>query len=220
MNRVQSKAFTVQRCCERIWNKYRASSFTASNGNGLLERLRLQNENEIVALPEFKARVTLSDFLASGGASTSNNSIVPIIPPSNGYKHVLTPAQMRLTLDAAIATFHLHVESRIAALCGQGFYTIGPCGEEMLASIGWALDPYSDAVALHYRHLSVSILRQLRLGRNLEDVILDRARGHVVSMLDPVTGGVRPAIVFKTLSLLQYLITNLTLMRMFPSIFH
>jgi hypothetical protein len=218
MNRVQSKAFNVQKCCERIWNKYRASSFTSSNG--LLERLRLQNENEIVALPEFKARVTLSDFLASGGASTSNNSIVPIIPPSNGYKHVLTPAQMRLTLDAAIATFHLHVESRIAALCGQGFYTIGPCGEEMLASIGWALDPYSDAVALHYRHLSVSILRQLRLGRNLEDVILDRARGHVVSKLDPVTGGVRPAIFFKILSLLQYLITNLTLMLMFPSIFH
>ncbi len=61
----------------------------------------------------------------------------------------------------------------------------------MLASIGWALDPYVDSVALHYRHLSVSILRQLRLGRNLEDVILDRARGHVVSKLDPVTGGVR-----------------------------
>lgn len=64
----------------------------------------------------------------------------------------------------------------------------------MLASIGWALDPYSDAVALHYRHLSVSILRQLRLGRKLEEVILDRARGHVVSKLDPVTGGVSTAI--------------------------
>ncbi len=63
--------------------------------------------------------------------------------------------------------------------------------EEMLASIGHALDPDADAIALHYRHLSVSILRQLRLGRKLEGIILDRARGHVVSQLDPVTGGVR-----------------------------
>lgn len=187
MNRVQSRAFPgLQKCRKRIWKKYRASS-TASNG--LLERLREQNLNDIVALPEYKARRQLSDFLASG-AATSNNLIVPISPPPGGYKHILTPEQMRTTLDAAMATFHLHVESRIAALCGQGFYTIGPCGEEMLASIGWALDPYADSVALHYRHLSVSILRQLRLGRKLEDVILDRARGHVVSKFDPVTGGV------------------------------
>ena len=63
--------------------------------------------------------------------------------------------------------------------------------EEMLASIGYALDPEADDIALHYRHLSVSILRQLRLGRKLEDIVLDRARGHVISKLDPVTGGVR-----------------------------
>ncbi len=61
----------------------------------------------------------------------------------------------------------------------------------MLASIGYAIDPEVDAIALHYRHLSVSILRQMRLGVKLEDVELDRARGHVVSKLDPVTGGVR-----------------------------
>ena len=77
------------------------------------------------------------------------------------------------------------MESRIAALCGQGFYTIGPCGEEMLGSAGYALDPVVDAIALHYRHLSVSIVRQLRLGRELEDVCLDRARGYCVSRLDP-----------------------------------
>ena len=61
----------------------------------------------------------------------------------------------------------------------------------MLASIGHALDPERDAMALHYRHLSVSIVRQLRLGKSLEEVIFDRARGYVVSKLDPVTGGVR-----------------------------
>jgi len=64
----------------------------------------------------------------------------------------------------------------------------------MLCSIGYALDPNADAMALHYRHLGVSIVRQLRLGRRLEDVILDRARGYVVSKLDPVTGGVHCAI--------------------------
>jgi 2-oxoisovalerate dehydrogenase E1 component len=106
----------------------------------------------------------------------------------------MAPEQIQLSIDAAIATFHLHVESRIASLCGQGFYTIGPCGEEMLCSIGFALDPIVDAMALHYRHLSVSIVRQLRMGKSLEDVILDRARGYVVSKLDPVTGGVHCSI--------------------------
>jgi hypothetical protein len=71
------------------------------------------------------------------------------------------------------------------------FFIIRLSIEEMLASIGHALDPDADAMALHYRHLSISILRQLRLGRKLEDIVLDRARGHVVSKLDPVTGGVR-----------------------------
>ena len=205
MNRIQSTAFIkLQKNRNRnwIWKQYRASSAAASNG--LLERLRQQNENDIIALPEFKARMTLSEFLASGG--TTSNSIVPVCPPPTGYKHILSPTQMRITLDAAMATFHLHVESRIAALCGQGYYTIGPCGEEILASIGWALDPYTDAVALHYRHLSVSILRQLRLGRNLEDIILDRARGHVVSKLDPVTGGVGNTFIFEILPMLQLII--------------
>ncbi len=61
----------------------------------------------------------------------------------------------------------------------------------MLGSIGHVLDPEFDAMALHYRHLSASIVRQLRLGRSMEDIILDRARGYTVSKLDPVTGGVR-----------------------------
>ena len=67
-------------------------------------------------------------------------------------------------------------------------------GEEMLSSIGHALDPEVDAVALHYRHLGVSIVRQLRQGRPIEDILLDRARGYCVSQNDPVTGGVHCAI--------------------------
>ena len=165
---------------------YRAFSAATSNHGGLLERLRQQNEKDIITLPEYKARASLGNFLAD----RVHPIIRPPIPPKDGYTNILTPSQMLTTLDAAMATFHLHVESRISALCGQGYYTIGPCGEEMLAPIGFAIDVESDAIALHYRHLSVSILRQLRLGRSLEDVTLDRARGHVVSKLDPVTGGV------------------------------
>eukprot|EP00581_Thalassiosira_minuscula_P020012 CAMPEP_0183715418 /NCGR_PEP_ID=MMETSP0737-20130205/9644_1 /TAXON_ID=385413 /ORGANISM="Thalassiosira miniscula, Strain CCMP1093" /LENGTH=827 /DNA_ID=CAMNT_0025944513 /DNA_START=30 /DNA_END=2513 /DNA_ORIENTATION=- len=180
-----------------LWRNNRSRAFSAGS-NGLLARLRHQNEKDIVALPEYKARSNLLNFLevkAVGMTSdTFSHSIEAPRPPTLGYKNTLTPPQMLQTLDAAMATFHLHVESRIASLCGQGFYTIGPCGEEMLASIGHALDPDADAIALHYRHLSVSILRQLRLGRDLEDIVLDRARGHVISKLDPVTGGVHCAI--------------------------
>ena len=165
-------------------------------------------EKEIGALPEIKARNDLLSFLrTSASASTGLAYVygtdhlssspfhhVPPEPPAGGYRHVMSPDQIRTSLDAAMATFHLHVESRIAALCGQGFYTIGPCGEEMLSSIGHALDPDVDAVALHYRHLGVSIVRQLRQGRAIEDVLLDRARGYCVSTNDPVTGGVHCAI--------------------------
>ncbi|KAL9190817.1 hypothetical protein ACHAXT_000523 [Thalassiosira profunda] len=163
----------------------------------LLERLRHKMQKDIVELPEYKARSNLGaflDFKAGGTASGALHPIAPPNPPASGYQNVLAPEQIRTSLDAAMATFHLHVESRIASLCGQGYYTIGPRGEEMLGSIGYALDPHADAMALHYRHLSVSVLRQLRLGRKLEDIVLDRARGHVISKLDPVTGGVHCAI--------------------------
>eukprot|EP00804_Cyclotella_cryptica_P030288 CCRYP_019224-RA/>CCRYP_019224-RA protein AED:0.39 eAED:0.39 QI:1426/1/0.8/1/0.75/0.8/5/0/627 len=178
----------------------RCMSSMQINGS-LLETSRHRHETDIIALPEHRARSNLDNFLRSKvGLEPSQSTyvlpnILPPTPPAAGYTHVLTPPQIAVALDAAMATFHLHVESRIASLCGQGFYTIGPCGEEMLASIGFALDPHVDAMALHYRHLSVSILRQLRLGRkSLEEIILDRARGYCVSRLDPVTGGVHCAI--------------------------
>ena len=189
MIRMKTNTITLLQNNRRITHR----AFAAGSSNGLLERLRQHNEQDIVELPEYKARSNLSHFLGvKSGRITSqaDHFIEPPNPPVNGYKHVLTPPQIVQSLDAAMATFHLHIESRIAALCGQGFYTIGPCGEEMLASIGHALDPV-DAMALHYRHLSVNILSQLRLGRSLEDIALDRARGHVISKLDPVTGGVR-----------------------------
>ena len=105
--------------------------------------------------------------------------------------------EINMTLDAAMATFCLHVESRIAALVGKGFYTIGPCGEELLSAIGMSLEDQDDA-ALHYRHLGVSLARQLKHRGQSEAVfkqmLLDRARGYTVSKMDPVTGGVHCSI--------------------------
>lgn len=50
-----------------------------------------------------------------------------------------------------------------------------------------ALRP-EDASALHYRHLGVSLLRQLIQGEPLDKLLVDRARGYTVSRYDPVTG--------------------------------
>jgi len=52
----------------------------------------------------------------------------------------------------------------------------------------------NDPMALHYRHTATQVARQLRAGRAMSDVLLDRARGHCVSSLDPVTGGAHCAI--------------------------
>mmetsp|Transcript_62247 Transcript_62247/g.157258 ORF Transcript_62247/g.157258 Transcript_62247/m.157258 type:complete len:796 (-) Transcript_62247:507-2894(-) len=100
----------------------------------------------------------------------------------------LSNEDVQLALDAGLATFLLHVQSRVANHCGEGFYTIGPCGEELLAGVGLALEP-SDAAALHYRHLSTALVRAMRGGKPMEQVLLDRARGFCVSAQDPVGGG-------------------------------
>ena len=100
----------------------------------------------------------------------------------------MSNAQIGAIVDGAFSTFLLHVESRIASLLGEGFYTIGPCGEENLGAVAAALRP-TDAVALHYRHLSTQLVRQLLGGADVDAVLLDRARGYCVSVNDPVTGG-------------------------------
>jgi 2-oxoisovalerate dehydrogenase E1 component len=92
-----------------------------------------------------------------------------------------------------MGTFLLHVEARIASARGKGFYTIGPCGEEILSSIGLCFKG-TDASALHYRHVGVEVARQLQSGASFEEVALDRARGYTCSVHDPVTGGKHCAI--------------------------
>lgn len=58
----------------------------------------------------------------------------------------------------------------------QGFYTIGPCGEEAMAGLGLAMRQ-EDPAALHYRHVGTQMARQLASGKPLDEVLLDRARG-------------------------------------------
>lgn len=62
-----------------------------------------------------------------------------------------------------------------------------------MSAVGMALRP-NDAMALHYRHVATNMARQLKSGRPMKEVLLDRARGYTVSTLDPVTGGVHCAI--------------------------
>eukprot|EP00756_Hemistasia_phaeocysticola_P034406 Hpha_TRINITY_DN16518_c4_g1::TRINITY_DN16518_c4_g1_i1::g.134215::m.134215/K11381/bkdA; 2-oxoisovalerate dehydrogenase E1 component len=100
----------------------------------------------------------------------------------------ITPEQFRVLIQGGMATSLLHVEARVAALLGLGFYTIGPGGEELAGVAGVALRG-NDAMALHYRHTAASVCRQILDGKDLDEILLDRARGHAVSSLDPVSGG-------------------------------
>eukprot|EP00943_MAST-04B_sp_MAST-4B-sp1_P008904 g8904.t1 len=141
-----------------------------------------KNWSDIEKLVEVQQFKQFQTELNTGQFHTTDNNHKPLL--STG----LSKAQVLNIVDAGMLTFLLHVESRVASACGHGFYTIGPCGEEMLGAVGEALN-LEDAVALHYRHLSVNIVRSLRSGKSVKDTILDRARGYTVSSLDPVTGG-------------------------------
>lgn len=148
---------------------------------------RAAAQKDISALPETLASSSLRQFLV-------DRSTAPPPPPAQPHPSPLPSEHVPCVLDCVLATFHLHVNSRVASLCGEGFYTIGPCGEESLAAIGPALQQ-RDSVALHYRHLAVSLHRNwlhrdasLSPG-SLAGCLLDRARGYTVSSLDPVSGG-------------------------------
>ena len=112
------------------------------------------------------------------------------LPTKTSSAPPLDADQTRLVVDAGLATFHLHVEARIAAYCGEGFYTIGPCGEELLGAVGLVLED-GDGAALHYRHLATNVVRSLRRGDALEDLLL-QGEGPRRARRDPACGGVRP----------------------------
>mmetsp|Transcript_26611 Transcript_26611/g.38558 ORF Transcript_26611/g.38558 Transcript_26611/m.38558 type:complete len:709 (-) Transcript_26611:1093-3219(-) len=201
-----------------------STTINTNNGQGMqnssVKDLRSSRFDDINSLPEYQAQLNLSKVLHNLSNSLSLSdalqhlssspvadltptidneklSILSNISPLDSllsYKHEMTDDEIYNTLISAICTFHLHVESRIASLLGYGYYTIGPCGEEMLSSIGCTLQNH-DSVALHYRHVGVNICRQLHsYEEEIEKILLDRARSFVVSKFDPVTGGVHCAI--------------------------
>ena len=142
--------------------------------------MRKDNEKDLRELPEM---VQLSRFLDELDAGTCAAPASSLTFEGVG----MSKEECRTALTAGFATMVSHVEARAAAFVGQGFYTIGPGGEELLGAVGLLLRE-TDAVALHYRHLATQMARHLRY-RPLESILLDRARGHVVSSLDPVGGG-------------------------------
>jgi len=105
----------------------------------------------------------------------------------------MSAADLKLCMDAAFLTFHLHVESRVASSLGYGYYTIGPCGEELMSAVALALRP-TDASALHYRHVAMSVARQMMAGEDEATIALNRARATTCSILDPITAGKHCAI--------------------------
>ena len=107
---------------------------------------------------------------------------------ANFEASTMTGDNLKSVIKSGMLTFLLHCEARIASNIGMGYYTIGPCGEELLAATTLHLRP-TDACALHYRHVSNAVLRQLLTHKSVEDIALDRARGFTCSTLDPITGG-------------------------------
>mmetsp|Transcript_16164 Transcript_16164/g.15513 ORF Transcript_16164/g.15513 Transcript_16164/m.15513 type:complete len:333 (-) Transcript_16164:190-1188(-) len=95
---------------------------------------------------------------------------------------------VKKVIDGSLLCFLLHCEARIASSLGLGFYTIGPCGEELLGAVALNLRP-TDAVALHYRHTATSLTRQLISGKSIAEIAMMRARSYVCSTEDPITGG-------------------------------
>eukprot|EP00759_Apiculatamorpha_spiralis_P027230 PhF_6_TR30148/c0_g1_i1/m.44134/K11381/bkdA; 2-oxoisovalerate dehydrogenase E1 component len=104
-----------------------------------------------------------------------------------------------VVLRSAFSTTITHTEARAAAYIGKGYYTIGPCGEELSSLLGVHLKAY-DPIALHYRHLACGMARTLVNAKPedyeamTKDVLLSRARASCVSIHDPVTGGVHCAL--------------------------
>ena len=152
-----------------------------------LSQLRSSNKVTIQALAEVQQRSAFKQQLTRGQHRAPNLDQRLIKLSASG----MTPYEFESILRVGFITFLLHVEARIASSLGYGYYTIGPCGEELLSAIGMHLRD-RDASALHYRHVGTSLMRAYKDGdyrKSVGDIILDRARGFTCSSMDPVTGG-------------------------------
>lgn len=123
-----------------------SSTNTSTTANKDLPFLRQHHHVEISKLPEVKARDKLRSFLEYISKNESHNNTNKMMeeysrygfgtltgktnplstcPKSITSQNILSTDQVKVILETSIASFHLHVESRVAALCGKGFYTIG-----------------------------------------------------------------------------------------------
>ena len=142
-----------------------------------LSNLYKQHEKVIQDLVEVKHRELFKKQLKYGKILSKDHILSKehILPMSSK----INQEEVNDIVTIGFLTFLLHVEARIASSIGQGYYTIGPCGEELLGIIGLHLHS-RDASALHYRHVSTALMRQYKKGefnRSIEDIALDRARG-------------------------------------------
>ncbi len=153
------------------------------------ESKRDQVKARLQDLPEVRQKAALRGWLAGlneGDTLAAELADLKTLPSAD----MMTSKDASLVIRAGFATFLTHVESRVASYIGEAFYTIGPCGEELVGVLG-ALARPTDPMALHYRHLAVQMARQLddSSGKSVYQVLLDRARGACISSLDPVSGG-------------------------------
>ena len=177
------------------------AEWDAATSAAFKERMRSMNDAERVALSRVRAARVFDglkkDVLALPEVVSATSFTERLVAALNAGRplpaDVATlqeqPELVRTALTAAMVTTHLHTQSRIAAYSGNGFYTIGPCGEELLSVLALALRP-TDPAALHYRHLGCTIARQMQRGMGIKQILLDRARGYTIATSDPVTGGV------------------------------
>mmetsp|Transcript_13624 Transcript_13624/g.39691 ORF Transcript_13624/g.39691 Transcript_13624/m.39691 type:complete len:785 (-) Transcript_13624:37-2391(-) len=174
-----------------------------------LAEKRAKKALEIAEISEVRQLARLQEALAAGacpvgyhGDGMNRKRAAAETPPA--LADVCTRDEALGALAAGFATFALHSQARVASALGEGFYTIGPCGEELLAGVGLRLWG-DDSVALHYRHLATQIARHARyeakagggratVAECVPGLLLDRARGYCVSMHDPVTGGAHCAL--------------------------
>eukprot|EP00043_Microstomoeca_roanoka_P019495 m.219769 g.219769 ORF g.219769 m.219769 type:complete len:815 (+) comp17004_c3_seq1:84-2528(+) len=160
----------------------------------LLSELRRDNWEALLKIPEVRQLEKFRHELASPDhhVDAAENGVIRFRHSSLEAAGIDRDVALRL-LRAGMMTFCSHAEARVAAFFGQGFYTIGPCGEELLAAVGEVLRP-NDFLCLHYRHLATQFARHLKRERASEDSLLARARAHTVSVFDEVTGGVHCAL--------------------------
>lgn len=154
--------------------------------------MRERHKATIDALPEMQQLEALRTALQREKVHPSGH-VRSLIDARTLRPDVFSSKNLSIVLNAALMTTLLHVESRAASAMGEGFYTIGPGGEELMGALGVVAD-VTDPMALHYRHLASQLARRLKEGQSASDILLARARGFCVSSKDPVTSGAHCAL--------------------------